>query len=932
MVDYVVKAFDRSSATSLVSISRQFPAPILGQSVDLDIAKLEYAISLVESLCAQFDINVDWPTRDRMLVVERTVVSSDVNGEFEIRSLLDSLRSTWENRVSYRRRLLHVSNVKPESEEVGYMQDTIVDSNVVVNRQNLVDIGGAETGLVDSGVSTYEDAGVSTPTPLSTYLERPVLIDTFSPAFSSHFLNTYNVYSLISSEPAIRAKMRNYAFFRADLRIRISVSGTPFHMGKIIFSWQPFRTSNGVIAGYNTAGLTSGKPYKSYLLQSKHSVVVDARENEPIEMVIPFFFNKPFLRLYNSFNGVINTAFYDFENIGQLICTPLNEIDYATSVAPPLLSVTIIANFENVQLSMNTATQVEILTESEEFDERKSGPIEKFASGALEVSKLVGQIPYLTKYALASQVPLRLLRHVSSHFGWSKPTVDVDKVLHVKNMGFQNGAQVVGYESCSKISLDPKQEVSLLPHIAGSEADELSLAYLTSREGYLTTFVWDSTYVPFVSNIWASYVTPVLCATQAGITKNVFQPTPLAFAAMPFAYWCGDIEFRFEIVCSAYHRGKLGIVFEPNIEQIGLLTNPTSTHKRFTKIIDIQETRSVQFCVKWASNLRWKRLTPIAEYVELYQHAANPVINDATQEEHCNGFIMVYPYTELQSPTSTGVQVNVYVSSNNCRFNLLTETNLPLNRAIGESGDGPATMYNDGFLSISQSQLVTTDDVSCMVLNPNSITWDRVSQDYFGEQPLSFRALLKRFTTNLSVGISSNALPNSFLWLYRPNYPAHNVFMNGSSSRTNLWDYMLYAYVGMRGTMRHRQRVSMNNPIYSLDVARVSLEGLATTSAAATSQFSYPSDAETIGTVNFAVNSNAGIEYEIPFYSNVLFLFPFSDTFVGVGGITPQAFQRRHVIDLHMAGAYDSGYVQTDSAIGEDFDFIRFNGGAPFRD
>jgi hypothetical protein len=421
--------------------------------------------------------------------------------------------------------------------------------------QNLSEVVGHQTIAVDAGDSKSMDSVHRHTLPLDDFFARPVEIANFPIAVGAVVTLNYDIWDLYSLNPAVRAKFRNYAYFRGDLHVRVSISGTPFHYGRVMLSYQPLASSNVPLVSLLNQLLTFAdtRPLLiNYLSQSDGAVSVDVKSNQPVDIHCPFISTKPMFRLYNSATTVIadTTSFDDFENAGKLFFQTINTIG-SVSTTPSALYVQIYAWATNVKLGTATGTNMDIMTEAGR-DEREVGPVEKFSTGAAQVSAALTVVPKLAPFALASELAFTTLGEMASLFGWSRPVLIDDPVM-VKNRPFSNGAQTIGPETSSRITLDPKQELVVDGTVVGVEDDDMTIVSICRRPTYLTTFTWaDDKAV--MNTMWLSQVHPRLETIMTNSLDWWYQPTAMAFATRPFAYWRGTITFRFEIVASSFQR------------------------------------------------------------------------------------------------------------------------------------------------------------------------------------------------------------------------------------------------------------------------------------------------------------------------------------------------------------------------------------------
>jgi hypothetical protein len=505
---------------------------------------------------------------------------------------------------------------------------------------------------------------------------------------------------------------------------------------------------------------------------------------------------------------------------------------------------------------------------------------------------------------------------VARFFGFSRPIV-VEKTMLIKHQPFSNGAHVSYFDTSKKLTLDPKQELSVDQSLgAVYEQDCMALKHITSRESFVESFTWDSDDVAMVTNLYSSYVDPLFSSDVALPSGVLRQPAALTFAAFPFNYWRGSITYRFEIVCSKYHRGKLLFKFEPNIAQKDLIdSDQTKLNQQDTIIVDIQELTEISITVPFVSDRAW---------LQVHEDPSDPYlgISPGFHYETSTGFLTVRPLNELVQPTSTSsVRVNVFVSSMDlelsCPNNLAIKTNLTY------------TETESGALSTNILQQQTSND--------------NIYKHHFGEKVESFRALLKRYCTTHSIERTIGSSGYKTLVLNHGIYPS--IFNYADSSNIardpaaipSLFEYLRYGYLGMRGGYRWRYRPTSNTNLgdqawivttlttsADSNPAPESLNETNTNTAANRD----PLFAKLDGSVVHNLNLQGGAECEYPYFSNDLFRFTSA---FGVLGIHTHSDKTPNV-KFTMSGRYTSAdivSIEMDTASAEDFTFLRFQG-APF--
>jgi hypothetical protein len=370
-----------------------------------------------------------------------------------------------------------------------------------------------------------------------------------------------------------------------------------------------------------------------------------------------------------------------------------------------------------------------------------------------------------------------------------------------------------------------------------------------------------------------------------------------------FDYWHGTLTYKFQFVTNQFTRGKVAIVYEPNVRQLDRIKSKFYFNKQYMLIVDLQETQEVEVCVNWANHRPWLRCGDDKEW------AAN-VNTTNLDPETCNGALLVYPITKLQSLEDLPLQVNVYVYSDDMRFNAPSTLNLRNNMRVvsefdvlGESG--------------------VEDQVTCFDLNPVSQDVTHLNERHFGEAPFSFRSLLKRFHSTSS---EYGALLGDWVTRSQLIYPRIQLIPGEiiNEKDANLYEHLRSAFLAFKGGMRKRLRIlgATGDPQASIHITTEDLSNEVSNGLIEDGSYgrTFPN---LNGTVEFIPTTNGGIEFEIPFYTNNLFAFASSvDPFPAPGD--PRVRRTyRWIYDNPSTLAVIS---IVESATAEDFSFMRWMG------
>jgi hypothetical protein len=135
----------------------------------------------------------------------------------------------------------------------------------------------------------------------------------------------------------------------------------------------------------------------------------------------------------------------------------------------------------------------------------------------------------------------------------------------------------------------------------------------------------------------------------------------VAYATFPFEYWKGSLRYRFQIVCSGYHKGRLKIVYDPyGVPQTATVADPAEYNTAYTEIVDIAECNDFTVDVGWGQNTPWRQHLNFPQILgNSFASASGTTpapalgLNSANTIGVGNGTLAVYVVNELTVPNST---------------------------------------------------------------------------------------------------------------------------------------------------------------------------------------------------------------------------------------------------------------------------------------
>ena len=205
-----------------------------------------------------------------------------------------------------------------------------------------------------------------------------------------------------------------------------------------------------------------------------------------------------------------------------------------------------------------------------------------------------------------------------------------------------------------KLTVDSKNELAVSPEATGlSHGDELVISKLAGHESIITTFDWSTSDLPNAL-LFTSRVTPRMYYSYGIANNNVVDQTPMCMVASMFKYWRGDIIFRFNIIRSEYHRGRLLISFDPSgNSSVNVFNTSSTTTALYTAIVDLGETDNVEFRVPYQQALAYLTTRTADTWDATDVPWRDVAFNSTAVGSTCNGYISVRVLNELSAPVAS---------------------------------------------------------------------------------------------------------------------------------------------------------------------------------------------------------------------------------------------------------------------------------------
>lgn len=597
-----------------------------------------------------------------------------------------------------------------------------------------------DAGWVTEKVGMYEptmDLALNRDSDLGNFLGRPVRESARAWLVGQPFFYKFNPWQALCENQYVRDKIKNYELLRMKLNVKMVISGTKFHYGRALVSYNPYTKGDQVTID------RSFIPQDLIQASQKPHFFLNPTTNTGGELTLPFFWDKNFLSIPNA----------DWRDMGDVVISSFGNLLHANGGDDPV-AITIYVWAEDVVLTVPTASDPPLVSQSGRRgrrindgdkknsigsnDEYGSGIISKPAAAIAKAAGALSDLPVIGPYMTATQIGSGAVGKIAQMFGYSRPNIITD-IVQYKPLPTGNLANTDAADASMKLTLDSKAEITVDSRTVGLDGtDEMGILDYVKRESYLTQFSWSPNENPDTL-LWNTRVLPM----QLDNTQGEIHMTPLAHMATAFEQWQGSIKFRFQIVKSDFHKGRILARWDPN-----QFSSSVDYNTNYSRVIDIAETDDFEIVVGWGQSQPWKSCgVPYATGSNF--SAGSRLLKNSTED---NGILELVVLNDLVSPSvDAPISINVYVSA--CDdFKLAA----PTNNAFNDFHLFPAPPAGEGALvSQSSSPNTETGDTTdsdkptasgeLMMIASKSQQEDATYLVYYGDPPCSIRELCKRY-------------------------------------------------------------------------------------------------------------------------------------------------------------------------------------------
>lgn len=825
-----------------------------------------------------------------------------------------------------------------------------------MSKEQITSFADQDAGWITEKVGMYDptmDLANNSDSNLGNFLNRPIRQSAQTWLVGQPFFYRFNPWAAFCENPYVRDKIKNYELLRMKLHVKMVISGTKFHYGRSIVSYNPYTAGDQVTVSRNFV------PADVIQASQKPHFFLNPTKNTGGELCLPFFWPDNYLSIPRA----------DWDDMGEIVIKSLANLLHANGGNDPVTITTYIWA-EDVVLTIPTSSDPPLISQSgrrgarmstgdrgntiNAKDEYGQGIISKPAAAVARAAGALSQLPIIGPYMRATEIGAQATSRIAQLFGYSRPNIITD-IQQFKPMPTGNLSNTDAADAALKLTLDSKAELTVDSRTVGLDGtDEMGILDYVKRESYLTQFFWAPDAAPDTL-LWNTRVLPM----QLDNFQGEIHMTPLAHMATCFNRWQGSLKFRFQIVKSDFHKGRILARWDPN-----QFTSSVNYNVNYSRVIDIAETDDFEIVVGWGQNTPWKQCgVPYdtgSNFSSFSRLPANYI--------EANGVLELTVLNDLVCPSvDAPIFINVFVSA--CDdFKLAEPKNYDLadyhlfpEPLVAQSSVSEELAEADEILeSQSSSPNVETGDITAsdkptssgeiMTIAKKSEEEDATYLVFYGDPPCSIRELCKRyiftrfwFPTEASPdSVRVNELRNKDMPYYTGYDPQGiDLAVDGVTpltvGPTTFTSWFTPAYAGYRGAMRKKYFFTADDTTQTPLVTRdefyttgngtfFNSEALLGAGRAVIQKFLSAKWALSSGNGTAATNLsiNNSIEVELPFYRPNRF----APARTIEAQILPSNSHLVRTTDTNVTGAtpVPATVYQQHDAVGEDFSLFFFTG------
>jgi hypothetical protein len=476
----------------------------------------------------------------------------------------------------------------------------------------------------------------ATPAEIDHVFQRKVLVVSqplsTTDIFLADQLSGLDIFSVYFANAMVLRKITGFEFFKGTLKITATITAPAGSYGAYNLIAYPYpwisNTTSPVSRPVPVGQMLGNGPDPFTSFQGVHSLI-DIGQSNVVEIELPA------LGVADAFplDITANASSVGGWRLSLFALSPVTSANSATAIAATFnLYAEMLPDF----VMFNNIPQGKTHKEQDHPPRRKPSEFGQAVSAG--ISNLGAAIPILAPFTAPVAAGLAAVSSLASIFGFTRTSQPAENTP-MTIRGLENIANCDGADTSEVTALMVGNTLSIDNTLRfGTEEDVMANESLFQRWTMIANFPWATTdaagTVLFSFPVTPSYFSNIL---------GVMYPTVAGYVGLPFTYWRGDMEYMFYIPVSAFHRGRLQIVWS---NSNNYQTFTTRTEILNNAIIDVETSHS------FTTTIGYNRHVPALENV-IYTPSIAGRQNTDVLPESSNGFLAICVANVLQNMTQT---------------------------------------------------------------------------------------------------------------------------------------------------------------------------------------------------------------------------------------------------------------------------------------
>jgi hypothetical protein len=547
----------------------------------------------------------------------------------------------------------NTSNVDGASQPVNLFPSVVTDGqgqiDTVATTQFVSDsnvVSATKSMAVDIDPSFINSSTDLLSQDIKDFLSKPVILasgnftttDTYSTF--PEFISPNDI--LGANNSMMADKLKGYYGFRATTVLRLVVNATRFQQCRYNVQFVP---TGGAVTGATGNSRERVKAVTSTLVQRIQLPHVELDLGCDTEAVLKYKFNSAFgFFPMTSFTSA--TSAFAF---GIFKIYPYSALQAV--VGSTTCGYTLWGSFEDIELISAAVPQsgrfvTNVRRKNETDVEQQSsgmGPVSSALMRVKGAADVFTRVPLLSSYASMTSWYSEILAGAASAFGWSKP-VNLEYSGRVTQNYLPYAANADGPDESFPLSYSYKNQVGKAQGFSGTDIDEMDFSFLCTIPVYNSKTNWAATDTSGTQLLNIPVRPLGLLVTRTVTAVGISDVGPYQLIANLFEQWRGSMVYKFKLVKTEFHSGRLAVSFSPVDPATNTAIIPTLAQTAFLhrQVVDIRECNEFTFVVPFISTSPYKLSTQIIG--SLLVHVIDPLVapDTVTQSvgiilEHCMG-------------------------------------------------------------------------------------------------------------------------------------------------------------------------------------------------------------------------------------------------------------------------------------------------------